>query len=58
MERVLIEIGMNGVMGLQDYYENRVVKYIDVLYQRCEKLKNNYDAAKEEQVIKKETKIK
>ncbi|XP_074029112.1 STAGA complex 65 subunit gamma [Leptinotarsa decemlineata] len=44
IEKVLTEIGMGGVKGLNDYYQNRVVKYVNVLKKRCKELNDNYAA--------------
>ncbi|KAJ8941137.1 hypothetical protein NQ318_004256 [Aromia moschata] len=42
VERVLTETGMGGVKGLNDYYQNSVVKYISVLQKRCKELNDYY----------------
>ncbi|XP_018575797.1 uncharacterized protein LOC108914455 [Anoplophora glabripennis] len=42
IEKVLVETGMGGVKGLDDYYSNRVVKYVSVLQKRCEELNDHY----------------
>ncbi|KAJ8985653.1 hypothetical protein NQ317_015149 [Molorchus minor] len=42
VEKVLTEMGMGGVKGLDDYYQNRVVKYINVLQKRCKELNDRY----------------
>lgn len=42
IEKVLTETGMGGVKGLHDYYQNRVVKYINVLKKRCKELNDHY----------------
>ncbi|XP_057661034.1 STAGA complex 65 subunit gamma-like [Diorhabda carinulata] len=44
IEKVLIETGMGGVRGLHDYYQNRVIRYIDVLKKRCVELNEHYAA--------------
>lgn len=33
---------MNGVRGLHDYYQTRVVKYVNVLRKRCHELNDHY----------------
>lgn len=35
-------MGMGGIKGLNDYYQNRVIKYINVLQKRCKELNNHY----------------
>ncbi|KAG5865925.1 hypothetical protein JTB14_021171 [Gonioctena quinquepunctata] len=42
IEKVLTEMEMGGVKGLNDYYQNRVVKYVNVLKRRCKELIDNY----------------
>ncbi|XP_019871954.2 uncharacterized protein LOC109600261 [Aethina tumida] len=42
IERVLTETGLGGVKGLNDYYQCRVVKYINVLQKRCKELNDYY----------------
>ncbi|KAJ3653073.1 hypothetical protein Zmor_018990 [Zophobas morio] len=42
IEKVLIEIGIGGVKGLNDYYQARVVKYVNVLEDRCKDLTEEY----------------
>ncbi|RZC27669.1 STAGA complex 65 subunit gamma-like [Asbolus verrucosus] len=44
IERVLTEIGMGGVKGLNDYYQSQVIKYIGVLENRCKELNEQYQA--------------
>ncbi|KAF5276727.1 hypothetical protein FQR65_LT03952 [Abscondita terminalis] len=44
VERVLVELGMGGVKGLHDYYQTRIIKYIDVLQKRCKDLKKHYES--------------
>ncbi|KAL3280116.1 hypothetical protein HHI36_017621 [Cryptolaemus montrouzieri] len=43
IERVLVEIGMGGVKGIHDYYQSRVIKYINVLYGRSKELSDHYN---------------
>lgn len=43
LERVFVEIGIGGLKGLHDYYENRIVKYVNVLKKRCEDLNDHYE---------------
>uniref|UniRef100_A0A6P7G6D3 Uncharacterized protein LOC114336410 n=1 Tax=Diabrotica virgifera virgifera TaxID=50390 RepID=A0A6P7G6D3_DIAVI len=42
IEKVLIETGMGGVRGLHDYYQIRVVNYVNVLQRRCLELNEHY----------------
>ncbi|XP_022918049.1 STAGA complex 65 subunit gamma [Onthophagus taurus] len=42
IERVLTELGLGGTKGLHDYYQNRVIKYIEVMQKRCRELNNYY----------------
>lgn len=42
-ERVLVEVGLGGCRGLHDYYQSRVIKYIDVLRKRCKDLSEYYE---------------
>lgn len=35
-------MGMGGVRGLNDYYNYRVIKYINVLQKRCTELNEHY----------------
>lgn len=35
-------MGMGGVRGLNDYYQTRIVKYINVLRKRCQDLNDHY----------------
>ncbi|XP_060525948.1 uncharacterized protein LOC132701784 [Cylas formicarius] len=42
LERVLVESGLGGVKGLNDYYQCRVLKYVNVLQRRCKELDNYY----------------
>jgi hypothetical protein len=44
IERVLTEMGMGGVKGLDDYYQSRVIKYVTVLENRCKDLTEEYQA--------------
>ncbi|KAK5650211.1 hypothetical protein RI129_001240 [Pyrocoelia pectoralis] len=44
VERVFVELGMGGVKGLHDYYQTRVVKYINVLQKRCKELIKHYES--------------
>ncbi|KAK9688432.1 Bromodomain associated [Popillia japonica] len=41
-ERVLTELGMDGIRGLHDYYQSRIVKYIGILRKRCSDLNDHY----------------
>lgn len=52
VERVFVEIGLGGIRGLHDYYENRVVKYVNVLHKRTVELKNQYDKLLEPKATK------
>ncbi|XP_015839593.1 STAGA complex 65 subunit gamma isoform X2 [Tribolium castaneum] len=45
MERVLTEMGMGGIKGLNDYYQSRVIKYVSVLENRCQQLCDDYNAS-------------
>lgn len=42
MERVLVEMGFGGAKGLYDYYQCRILKYINVLQKRCQELDKHY----------------
>jgi len=42
IERVLVEMGMGGAKGLYEYYQCRVLKYINVLQMRCKELEDHY----------------
>lgn len=44
VERVLVELGMGGIKGLHDYYQTRVIKYIDALQKRCKELNRHYES--------------
>ncbi|XP_044261855.1 uncharacterized protein LOC123009540 [Tribolium madens] len=43
MERVLTEMGLGGIKGLNDYYQSRVIKYVSVLENRCKQLIEDYN---------------
>ncbi|CAH0554090.1 unnamed protein product [Brassicogethes aeneus] len=42
IERVLTQMGLGGVYGINDFYQCRVIKYIDVLRKRCIDLNDHY----------------
>ncbi|XP_066252136.1 STAGA complex 65 subunit gamma-like isoform X1 [Euwallacea similis] len=44
LERVLVETGFGGAKGIHNYYQSRVIKYINVLYQRCVELEKYYSS--------------
>lgn len=37
-------MGLGGVKGLDDYYQSRVFKYVNVLENRCKQLNEDYNA--------------
>lgn len=43
IERVLTDIGMEGISGLHDYYQTRVIRYVTILQKRCKNLSNYYE---------------
>nr|CAI5840572.1 unnamed protein product [Callosobruchus analis] len=42
VEKVLTETGLGGIQGLNDYYQNRIVKYATVMEKRCKDLIDHY----------------
>ncbi|VEN59874.1 unnamed protein product [Callosobruchus maculatus] len=42
VEKVLTETGLGGIRGLNDYYQNRIVKYATVMEARCKDLIDHY----------------
>ncbi|XP_030755711.1 uncharacterized protein LOC115882033 [Sitophilus oryzae] len=43
LERVLVDLGLGGAKGLHDFYQSRVIKYVNVLQKRCKELDDTYD---------------
>ncbi|XP_050303572.1 uncharacterized protein LOC126741239 [Anthonomus grandis grandis] len=41
-ERALVELGFGGARNLHNYYQSRVVKYVQVLQKRCRDLERYY----------------
>lgn len=42
IERTLVETGIGSCSGLHDFYQTRVINYIDVLTNRCKSLDMKY----------------
>ncbi|CAG7716147.1 unnamed protein product [Allacma fusca] len=42
VERVLVELGMGGVRGLEEFYQTKVVDYHRRMVDQCKYLKNHY----------------
>lgn len=52
-----MDLGLNGIKGLHDYYETRVVKYVNILYKRCEDLSIRYEKLLEPKAVPQSDKI-